>query len=165
MRWLRRSRPTAAADAGVTDGAVHRAERFLQLVNQGTAECSLHPTEWRPLMQALAVFVAAQDALNDRTADEIVAVLRREADGGDVSPQWTTYLATLRGRDQPGTPFQRVAAQWLRAVGEASASDARLASVTALLVRCRGIANEALRTCYGEAMLPLDVPPSALLRR
>lgn len=116
-------------------------------------------------MQAVAVYVAAQDALNDRTADEIVAALQRDAGGHDGSPGWTRYLSTLRGRDQPGAPFDRLAAQWLRAVGEPDAPHERQVSVATLLVRCRGIANEALRACYGETMLPHDVPPSALLRR
>lgn len=142
-----------------------RAVRFLRLVEEGTDALTAHPTEWRPLMQAVAVYVASQDALNDRTADEIVAALPREAGSNDGSPRWTHYFATLRGRDQPGAPFDRVAAQWLRAIGEPDAPRERRASVALLLVRCRGIANEALRACYGETMLPHDVPPSALLRR
>jgi hypothetical protein len=135
------------------------------LVEQGTAAFAEHETEWLPLMRALAVHVATHDALNDWTADEVLSALWGDVQSGDAPPRWYAYLETMRSRDQSGAPMARAAEQWLRATGEDQPPRERVQQLEMVLLRCRGVANEALRACYGEALIPHDVPPSALLRR
>ena len=133
--------------------------------------------ELRYLRRALGILVAQRDALDDRTASEVLRALadrmRRDphvdAELGELAErQFNARLSayrdafTARGH---GTPALRVAQNLLAFAGGPIRSNDPVvqhgASVVAGLLQT---SHDALRATFGAAELPEDVPPSQLVR-
>jgi hypothetical protein len=121
--------------------------------------------------RAIGLIVAERDALDDRTAADVVHALapriNDEARGSaNLGRQWLerrrAYTQALVTRGQPQAPATRLARVLLVGAGVAEPTAEALAEATAVVQAERARANEALRAVFGEASLPEDVRPSAL---
>jgi hypothetical protein len=132
--------------------------------------------ELRYARAALGLLVAQRDALDDRTAAEIstaytelleadsrVAEDRRELAARQFNERLLGYREAMQVRGGPITP-QDAAGRCLLAFASdgARTAGAPLAYAIELLERYADESAVLLRTTYGEANLPEDVPPSVL---
>lgn len=122
--------------------------------------------------RAMGLIVAERDALDDRTAADVVHALAPKVNeearvSADLGRLWLerrrAFSQALAVRGQPEAPAVRLARVLLTGAGIASAAtDDVLARATTIVQVERARANEALRAVFGEASLPEDVRPSAL---
>jgi hypothetical protein len=137
--------------------------------------------ELRYARRAIGLLVAERDALDDRTASLVARALsnaqdrdphvdpaRRELANRQLNERLRAYAdaLTLRGAADP--PLDRIAATMLRFAGCApSVAKDRDAvrRMSAVLSVYRVHANDALRSAFGAAALPDDLPPSRLARK
>jgi hypothetical protein len=124
-------------------------------------------------MRAIGVIVAERDALDDRTASDVVQqlalVIRREPSGDEDrrhlwAERWRAYSASLAVRGSEESPTTRVARVFLVAAGIAAPSGEQLLRATHFIAHTRSAANDALRDVFGAAALPDHVRPSAVQR-
>jgi hypothetical protein len=132
------------------------------------------PTAERELVfakRAIGLIVAERDALDDRTASDVVHALAPVVEGeARTSPehgrQWLArrreYAAALATRGQTDAPAVRLARVLLAGAGRQDPSPDVLTRATSLVLAERARANDALRQVFGEASLPDDVRPSAM---
>lgn len=121
--------------------------------------------------RAICLIVAERDALDDRTASDVVHALapileresRRSAEHGQ---QWLArrrdYATAMATRGQSDEPAVRLARVLLAGAGLSTVGPDDLARATHAIQVERTRANEALRSVFGEASLPEDVRPSAI---
>lgn len=132
--------------------------------------------ELRYARAALGLLLAQRDALDDRTAAEIAAALtatfeedpRIAADRRDLAAQQFNerllgYREAMQLRGGPITAQDAMGRCLLAFASDgARTAGAPLAYAIELLERYADQAAALLRTTYGEAQLPEDVPPSVL---
>jgi hypothetical protein len=128
--------------------------------------------------RVIGLLVAERDALDDRTASAVGRALsaamrfdpRVAADTlpiaeSQLNARLGAYREALRarqGEDATGARLGRTLLAFTSPVGVASASPEAIARAGELLARYSAEANEALRTAFGAASLPEDLPPSAV---
>ena len=124
-------------------------------------------------VRAIGVIVAERDALDDRTASDVVQqlalVIRREPSGDEDrrhlwAERWRAYSASLAVRGSEESPTTRVARVFLAAAGVVAPSGEQLLRATHFIAHTRSAANDALRDVFGAAALPDHVRPSAVQR-
>jgi hypothetical protein len=132
--------------------------------------------EWRYARRALGLITAERDALDDRTSADVARALE---DAWDVDPhvapdrrpladrqlneRIAAYRAATLDRTSEEALGDRLARVLLHFAG-AEAPDARaLALMATAIAECAAECNAQLRATYGEASLPPDVKPSALV--
>ncbi len=133
--------------------------------------------ELRYLRRALGILVAQRDALDDRTASEVLRALAdrmrrdphvdaelRELAERQFNARLSAYRDAFAARGQ-STPALRVAQNLLAFAGGPIRSNDPVvqhgASVVAALLQA---SHDALRATFGAAELPEDVAPSQLVR-
>jgi hypothetical protein len=135
--------------------------------------------ELRYARRALGLIVAQRDALDDKTGSAVAQVLTEAiAKDGNVDAstleiaerQFNARVSAYRdGIDSrsSGTPVVTRLGQTLFAFSGGAFRDATgdVARGGELLARYASEANEALRSAFGTAELPEDVPPSAIGNR
>ena len=134
--------------------------------------------ELRYARRALGLLAAERDALDDRTASAVARTLAAELprDPGVARDalelahtQFNARLAAYRDAlaARGGTSAQQRIGQTLFAFagGSFQKIDANIMRGSALLTAYLAEAGEALREAFGAAVLPEDLPPSALLER
>ena len=133
--------------------------------------------ELRYARRAMGLIAAQRDALDDRTAS-IVARVIAEALGRDqniastmaetAERQFNARLSAYRDglAAKAGAPTHVRMGQTLFAFagGSFKKQDANIERAGELLARYLAEANEALREAFGTAVLPENVPPSALAK-
>ncbi len=121
--------------------------------------------------RALGLIVAERDALDDRTASDVVHALASRVDTESRrSPAdaalWVTrrreYAQALTVRGQPEAPAVRMARVLLEGAGVSILAADTVARAVEIIQTERTRANDVLRTVFGEASLPEDVRPSSL---
>lgn len=121
--------------------------------------------------RAIGLIVAERDALDDRTASDVVHALspmvESEARGSaEHGRLWLArrreYATALSTRGQTEAPAMRLARVLLAGAGLADPGPDELMRATRLVQSERSRANDALRLVFGEASLPEDVRPSAM---
>jgi YD repeat-containing protein len=132
--------------------------------------------ELRYARAALGLLIAQRDAMDDRTAAEIAAAVssamqtdtriaedRRDLAERQFNERLLGYREALQVRGGPITPADAAGRCLLAFASDgARTAGAPLAYAIELLARFADEAGEALRTAYGTAELPEDVPPSVL---
>lgn len=134
--------------------------------------------ELRYARRALGLLAAERDALDDRTASVVARVLASELpkdpsiarDAVELAQsQFNARLAAYRDAlgARGGAPAQQRVGQTLFAFagGSFQKLDAPVVRGTQLLTAYLAEAGDALREAFGAAVLPEDLPPSALLER
>jgi hypothetical protein len=133
--------------------------------------------ELRYARRAMGLIAAQRDALDDRTASlvarVIAAVLARDQNIAatmteTAERQFNARLSAYRDglAAKAGAPTQVRMGQTLFAFsgGSFKKQDANIQRAGELLARYLAEANEALRDAFGAAVLPENVPPSAMVK-
>ncbi len=131
--------------------------------------------ELRYARMAIAAFVAARDALDDRTASDVDEVLReafavdervapdmRQLAWRQLAERMQTYRDAFHARGAAGG-VERMARVLLSfSSGGARSAGPPLSRAASVLDRYVSEANAALVAAYGAAILPDNVPPSEM---
>lgn len=133
--------------------------------------------ELRYARRAMGLIAAQRDALDDRTAS-IVARELAEALGRDqniaskmaetaehqFNARLSAYRDGLAAKAGAPTPVRMGQTLFAFSGGSFKKQDANIERAGDLLARYLAEANEALRASFGVAVLPENVPPSALVK-
>ena len=153
-------------------------EEVQWLAARGTRGDVDHATwELRYLRRALGILVAQRDALDDRTPSEVLRGLSQRMDrdpnvDGELrelaerqfNARLSAYRDAFTSRGH-GTPPVRVAQNLLAfAGGPIRADDPVVVRGAELVTEYLAAASETLRSAFGTAELPEDVPPSRVVR-
>jgi hypothetical protein len=148
------------------------------LAARGTRGDVDHATwELRYVRRALGILVAQRDALDDRTPSEVLRALSARMDkdpnvDGELrdlaerqfNARLSAYRDAFTSRGH-GTPATRVAQNLLAfAGGPIRADDPVVVRGAALVAEYLAAASDTLRSSFGTAELPEDVPPSRVVR-
>ena len=134
--------------------------------------------ELRYARRVVGLLVAERDALDDRTASAVgralsaamrfdprVAADKLSIAESQLNARLGAYGEALRARhagDATGARLGRTLLTFTSPVGVASANAESVARAGELLSRYIAEANEVLRSVFGAASLPEDLPPSAV---
>jgi hypothetical protein len=134
--------------------------------------------ELRYARRALGLIAAQRDALNDRTAsivakeiseafdrDQNVAAGKVETAERQFNARLSAYRDGLAAKAGAPTPIRMGQTLFAFAGGSFRRQDENIVRAGELLATYLAEANEALRESFGAAVLPENVPPSALLNR
>lgn len=135
--------------------------------------------ELRYARRVVGLLVAERDALDDRTAsvvgralsvalrfDPRVAADKLPIAESQLNARLAAYgdaLRDRRGEDPTASRLGRTLLTFTAPIGVAAASPEAIARAGELLSRYLVEANEALRSAFGAASLPDDLPPSAVV--
>jgi hypothetical protein len=168
-------RSAAYASALMQEPSTAAVEWLSTSATRGDSDHALW--ELRYLRRAIGILVTQRDALDDRTASEVLRALgeRMEKDPnvdaelrGLADRQFNARLGAYRDAFTArglGTPALRVAQNLLAfAGGPIRATDPVVQRGAVLVAGYVAWANQTLRDTFGEAELPEDVAPSQLAR-
>lgn len=168
-------RSAAFASALMREPSAADVEWLSSSATRGDADHAVW--ELRYLRRAIGILVAQRDALDDRTASEVLRALgeRMKKDpnvdaelrglaGRQFNARLSAYRDAFTSRGH-GTPALRVAQNVLAFAGGPIRGDDPAVQRGAVLVgEYVAWANQTLRDTFGEAELPEDVAPSQLAR-
>jgi len=134
--------------------------------------------ELRYARRALGLIAAQRDALDDRTAsivareiaeaharDNNIAATMTETAERQFNARLSAYREGLEAKAGAPTPIRMGQTLFAFAGGSFRRQDENIVRAGDLLAKYLAEANEALRASFGTAVLPENVPPSALIGR
>jgi hypothetical protein len=134
--------------------------------------------ELRYARRAIGLIVAERDALDDRTSSDVAAALgdahendsniatdRRAIADRQFNDRLRDYRAALADRTATASPAERMGAVLLGYARATTPTNASLRFAGEAIAELVAECNAALRAAYGEADLPADLPPSALVEK
>lgn len=134
--------------------------------------------ELRYARRALGLIAAQRDALDDRTAsivareiaeaharDNNIAATMTETAERQFNARLSAYREGLEAKAGAPTPIRMGQTLFAFAGGSFRRQDENIVRAGELLAKYLAEANEALRASFGTAVLPENLPPSALVGR
>ena len=176
-RWRAERELQRKAAAYVVDLFREPEQSDVEWLTQNATRGDVDHARWelRYARRALGLIAAQRDALDDRTASAVAREIA-EAFGRDrniaagmvetaerqFNARLSAYRDGLAARGGTATPIRMGQTLFAFAGGSFKLQDDNIVRAGELLATYLAEANEALRQAFGTAVLPENVPPSAL---